>query len=148
MAVNPAVAAPARRLALLPVLFTLALLGFTLLPSVHRVPGLKWSFVGVGSVLLAWELALMARARATGRVLAVQVTVVKAHWVQALVQASIYVWWGRSWPQVSEQVPLILAQILFLYSLSALLAWTRGNTWLLGFGPFPIVLSTNLLLWF
>jgi hypothetical protein len=146
--VHPAVAAPARRLALLPVLFTLALLGFTLLPSVQRVPGLKWSFVGVGSVLLAWGLALMARARTTGRALAVQVTVVKAHWVQALVQISIYIWWGRSWPQVAEQAPLILAQILFLYSLSALLAWTRGNTWLLGFGPFPIILSTNLLLWF
>src|SRR5262245_40205044 len=97
--VHPAMAAPNRRLALLPVAFTLLLLGMTLLPMVQRVPGLKWSFVGVGSVLLAWELALMARARTTGRVLAVQVNVVKAHWVQALVQSSIYVWWGSYWTE-------------------------------------------------
>lgn len=146
--VHPTLAAPDRRLALLPVAFTLLLLGMTLLPTVRRVPGLMWSFVGVGSALLAWELALLARARSTGRTLQVKVNVVKAHWVQALVQASIYVWWGSYWPQVALAVPLIVAQLLFLYSLSALLSWSRGNPWMLGFGPFPIVFSTNLLLWF
>jgi hypothetical protein len=29
-----------------------------------------------------------------------------------------------------------------------LLCWWRRDTWILGFGPFPIVLSTNLFLWF
>src|SRR6185369_16521076 len=26
--------------------------------------------------------------------------------------------------------------------------WSRRDRWILGFGPFPIVLSTNLFLWF
>jgi hypothetical protein len=29
-----------------------------------------------------------------------------------------------------------------------LVAWSRRDQWILGFGPFPIVLSTNLFLWF
>ena len=29
-----------------------------------------------------------------------------------------------------------------------LLAWSRRDVYALGFGPFPIILSTNLFLWF
>ena len=29
-----------------------------------------------------------------------------------------------------------------------LLAWSRRDTYTLGFGPFPIIFSTNLFLWF
>ena len=29
-----------------------------------------------------------------------------------------------------------------------LVCWSRRDKWVLGFGPFPIVLSTNLFLWF
>jgi TPR repeat protein len=43
---------------------------------------------------------------------------------------------------------LILAQILFLYLFDALLTWSRGGKWRLGFGPLPIIFSTNFFLWF
>ncbi|HSU69214.1 MAG TPA: tetratricopeptide repeat protein, partial [Tepidisphaeraceae bacterium] len=39
-------------------------------------------------------------------------------------------------------------QIVFVYGLDMLLCWSRRDEWILGFGPFPIVLSTNLFLWF
>ena len=40
------------------------------------------------------------------------------------------------------------AQLLFAYAFDMLLAWSRGEEYVLGFGPFPIVFSTNLFLWF
>ena len=33
-------------------------------------------------------------------------------------------------------------------ALDMLVCWSRRDKWLLGFGPFPIVLSLNLFLWF
>ena len=37
---------------------------------------------------------------------------------------------------------------MFAYAFDMLLAWSRRDVWRLGFGPFPIILSTNLFLWF
>jgi hypothetical protein len=43
---------------------------------------------------------------------------------------------------------MILAQIIFVYALDMLVCWWRRDKWILGFGPLPIILSTNLFLWF
>ena len=43
---------------------------------------------------------------------------------------------------------LIAAQLVFAYAFDALLTWSRRDTYTLGFGPFPIIFSTNLFLWF
>ena len=40
-----------------------------------------------------------------------------------------------------------MGQIVFVYALDMLVCWSRRDKWILGFGPFPIVLSTNLFLW-
>ena len=45
-------------------------------------------------------------------------------------------------------MPLLLGQLLFAYAFDILLAWSRGEDYQIGFGPFPIVFSTNLFLWF
>ena len=37
---------------------------------------------------------------------------------------------------------------MFAYAFDALLAWSRRDTYTFGFGPFPIIFSTNLFLWF
>jgi hypothetical protein len=44
--------------------------------------------------------------------------------------------------------PQLLGQLLFAYAFDMLLAWSRRQRYALGFGPFPIVFSTNLFLWF
>jgi len=43
---------------------------------------------------------------------------------------------------------LILAQIVFAYAFDILLGWSRRDKYVLGFGPLPIIFSTNLFLWF
>ena len=68
--------------------------------------------------------------------------------VQTLVQSGVFIYWGTACPSVDEQVPLITAQICFAYGCEALFSWRRFGHWRFGFGPFPVVLSTNLFLWF
>ena len=74
--------------------------------------------------------------------------VAKAHYVQALIQLCIYLYWGWYWPPVYEMALLVAAQIAFAYGFDALLCWSRRQEWHLGFRPFPIVLSMNLFIWF
>ena len=70
------------------------------------------------------------------------------HYVQAMCQLSIYVYWGWYWRPVYDHAWLLAAQLLFAYILDMLLSWTRRGSYLLGFGPLPIIFSTNLFLWF
>jgi hypothetical protein len=42
----------------------------------------------------------------------------------------------------------LLGQVLFAFTFGILLAWSRGRDYTLGFGPVPIIFSTNLFLWF
>lgn len=128
--------------------FTLGLLALLALPRVHSAPGVSWAIGGAAAGMLVWQLALWMRARRLQRALPVVFTPIASHWVQACVQGSIMVWWALYWPLVGANVPLMLAQVAFLYLLEGLISWTRGRPWRLGFGPLPIVLSTNLLLWF
>lgn len=127
---------------------TLLMVSLIACPRVFANARLVWSIVGVGGVLLLWQLALWVRARQSGRLFAIEWRPVRAHYLQACVQLGILAWWGLYAPDVLKASPLIVAQVLFLYVLDALLSWTRGWNWRLGFGPLPIIFSTNLLLWF
>jgi TPR repeat protein len=137
---------PARAL-LLPLGFTLGLLGFGFLPS-RQNPALLWSFWGVSAALLVWNAGLWVAARRGGRTLALEVVLRKQHWVQACAQAAVFLYWGWYWRPVYQFADLIAAQLVFAYAFEALLVWSRRDGYTLGFGPFPIILSTNLFLWF
>ena len=142
------VVSPRWRLPGIPLALTAILAAFVLVPPVRDNPRLVWSLLGVSAGLLLWELALAVVARRRGMAFRLEYVPVRAHWVQALVQMGIMVYWGWFWRDVYAEMPLMLAQLVFFYALDALLAWSRGRVWRLGFGPMPIVISTNLLLWF
>ncbi len=122
---------------------------FVLVPPIRGSDSLVRTFVGVGAGLVAWQVGLWlsGKRRAIGYRVEF-VAPLKSHYIQAIVQFSIYAYWGWYWRNVYEAAPLILAQLVYLYTFDALLAWTRGRTWRLGCGLFPIVLSTNLFMWF
>ncbi len=131
-----------------PFALTLALLAVSLLPRIRANDALTWSFWGAAAVLFAWQVVLAARMRRRG-LPALRVTPPrKQHYVQAVCQLGVYAYWGWYWPPVYEFAPLLLAQLLFAYAFDLLLTWSRGDDYVLGFGPFPIVFSTNLFLWF
>jgi hypothetical protein len=133
---------PVRRALLLrlSLAFPLALAGLAFAGPVRQN-----SFLGAALLLCVWAVALFAR---PGRALKLELSIRKQHWLQACAQASVLVYWGWYWPPVYAFAPFILAQLLFAYAFDMLLAWSRRDTYTLGFGPFPIVFSINLFLWF
>jgi hypothetical protein len=128
-----------------PLTFTTALLALSLLPRVRQNEALTWSFWGAAAVLVVWVavLGLWARGPAT-----IRVAPRAQHYVQSLCQFAVYAYWGWYWPPVYDFMPLLFAQLLFAYAFDMLLAWSRREEYVFGFGPFPIVFSTNLFLWF
>lgn len=124
-------------------------LGFVFLPRVRESAGLLQAFLGAGGFLAAWMGILWAGARHWNRSFHVDlVPVARAHYIQGCVQLCIYMYWGTYWPEVFAEMPLIAAQLVFYYILDALISWSRGRAWRLGCGPLPIILSTNVFLWF
>ena len=138
---------PPGRAFALPLIFTAALLAFALYPPVRQNPHLFWSFVGTGLVLLAWTAVLSASPRRR-RALTCSVELRPQHYVQACAHTSIFLYWGWHWHPVYEYAYLIVAQLCFAYAFDILLTWSQQNSYTLGFGPFPIIFSTNLFLWF
>ena len=60
----------------------------------------------------------------------------------------MFAYWGWYWRPVYDFAWLLVAQLAFAYAFDMLLVWSRRGSYVLGFGPFPIIFSTNLFLWF
>ena len=82
------------------------------------------------------------------RAAALHVVLRRQHYVQACAHIAILLYWGWYWRPVYDAASFFAAQILFAYAFDMLLTWSRRGVYTLGFGPFPIVLSMNLFLWF
>lgn len=136
------------RLPLVPLLLALALGAFTIVSPVADNPRLVWSFLGVGGAAFLFGVIVWVAGRRRGLMFETEFVPVASHYVQACVQLGILLYWGLFWERVYPEMPLMLGQLMYVYILDALLSWVRGRTWRIGFGPFPIVISTNLLLWF
>ncbi len=132
----------------LPALLTVVLAGFTLLPRVNANPHLNASFLGAVVCLLAGLGFLWWSVARSGRTLTYQFVPRQVHWVQMIMHSSVYAYWGWYWREVYHEIPLIAAQVFFLYVLDMLVCWSRRDNWILGFGPIPIIFSMNLFLWF
>lgn len=122
------------------------LISFT--PRVQQSAVLTASFWGAALALLAWQAILLFRAGEGHGPTFTLATPRAQHYVQAMCQISVYTYWGWYWSPVYDYVWLLAAQLLFAYSLDMLLSWSRRGTYVLGFGPIPIIFSTNLFLWF
>ncbi len=132
----------------LPSLFAAALVTLSLAGPGRRTPALAWALAGAAVLLMAWHAALLVRVARRPRTLTLTVSLRPQHYVQACAHFSILLYWGWHWRPVYDAFPLLLAQLLFAYAFDLLLTWWRRDAYALGFGPFPIVFSTNLFLWF
>jgi len=131
-----------------PFALTLVLLAMSWLPRIQASDPLVWSFWIAAAVLLAWQAVLAVRARTTGAPALVVTRPRAQHYIQSVCQLAVYVYWGWFWPPVFDFAPLLLGQLVFAYVFDILLTWSRRQPFALGFGPFPIIFSTNLFLWF
>jgi Flp pilus assembly protein TadD len=150
-----AAVAPARQVALsaksaiaLPISFAVLVAAATQLPGFSEAPTARWSCWGAAGLLLLWSAALFVILERRPRLLSLEVSLRKQHYIQAGAHFTIYAYWAAYWPGVRDAAPLIAAQLAFAYGLDLLLSWSRRDTCTFGFGPFPIIFSTNLFLWF
>jgi TPR repeat protein len=138
-----------RSLLAVPSFFTIAFFLLSFLPRVQENQTLVWSFWGATAVLGTWLVLLYLRTSTSGTKKSFVLAAPRPqHYIQAMVHLSVYTYWGWHWPPVQEHAQLLLAQLLFAYVFDILMAWTRRDNYLLGFGPFPIIFSTNLFMWF
>lgn len=132
--------------------FPLALaVGLLLISFLGRIQGndiLLWSFWGAFVALIAWQAYLLLLAHGDGESRSFTISLRPQHYIQAMIQVSVYAYWGYYWRPVYDHFWLIVAQLLFAYSFDMLLAWSRRREYTLGFGPVPIILSINLFIWF
>ena len=124
------------------------MLAFAAAPSARANPNLLAALLGAGGALIAWSGLLGFLAARRGRMLSLELAPRPQHYVQACAQAAIFIYWGWYWREVYGYAYLIAAQVAFAYAFDALLTWSRRDHWALGFGPFPIIFSINLFLWF
>lgn len=136
------------RIVWLPLVFIGALAAITGLPSVRANERLVLAFWGSAAGLGVWYAWVIADAVRRGRRLTVSVDLRKQHYVQACAQGLLFLYWGFYWREVYHSAPLIAAQVLFAYAFDLLLSWSKRDTYTLGFGPFPVIFSINLFLWF
>ena len=132
----------------LPLVFTAGLLALTLLPRLQRSQDLLWSFWGTGAILLVWLALIAVRAMKEGAPSIYLAPPRPQHYIQACCHLTVYAFWGYFWRPVYDFAPLLVGQLLFAYAFDMLLSWSRRDSYTLGFGPFPIIFSTNLFLWF
>ena len=127
---------------------TLALLAVSLAPRVQSSAVLAGSFQAAAAALAIWQAVLWLRLRAEPAGRSFQVVLRPQHYLQAAVQLSVFLYWGYFWRPVYDHAWLLVGQLLFAYAFDLLLSWSRRERYVLGFGPFPIIFSTNLFLWF
>jgi hypothetical protein len=147
-AAAPTATKPSRNVLYLPLVLAGVIGMLAFLPRVQANPRLTFSFWGAVVLLLAWVAVLATRLQRTGEGRSFVLLLRKQHYIQACVQLSIYAYWGWYWRPVYEFAGLFLAQLVFAYAFDMLLSWSRRESYTLGFGPFPIVFSTNLFIWF
>jgi TPR repeat protein/Na+-translocating ferredoxin:NAD+ oxidoreductase RnfD subunit len=121
---------------------------FCFLPRAQDNPALRVSIGLAATALLLFAVLLRQHVVASRRSLTVELLPRRVHYVQLVMHSCLYAYWGWYWREVYHYVPLILVQIIYAYALDMLLCWSRRDRWIAGFGPIPIILSTNLFLWF
>lgn len=132
----------------LPIGLSVALFLLSFSPRIQSNQALIWSVWGAVLLLFGWQFYLLLLAKRKGLEHGFQIAIHPQHYIQALVQFSVYLYWGYYWRPVYDHMLLLLAQILFAFAFGTLLSWSRNRDYTLGFGPIPIIFSTNLFLWF
>jgi hypothetical protein len=132
----------------LPMGLTVALFLLSFSPRVQSSLALVWSFWAAVLALMVWQAYLLILSKRRGIEHGFSIAIHSQHYIQAMVQFSVYLYWGYFWRPVYDHMLLLFAQVLFAFAFGTLLAWSRGRNYTLGFGPIPIIFSTNLFLWF
>lgn len=145
---NPGPVSEPRRAFGIPLVLAIALGVLSFVPRVHGNPMLVRSVWAAAVVVAVWHALLFLRLKSEPAFRFLRVELRAQHYLQASVQLAVFAYWGYYWRPVYDYAWLLVTQLVFAYAFGMLLSWTRRQTYVLGFGPFPIIFSTNLFLWF
>jgi len=137
-----------RRILFFPLAMAAVILAISFTDRALVNPVVAISLRAAAGFISVFTLALLLRFRQSGATRTLEFIARKQHYIQSLVQVSIFIYWGWYWRPVYDMAPLIVAQLAFAYALDSLISLARREKYVLGFGPFPIILSINLFLWF
>jgi hypothetical protein len=70
------------------------------------------------------------------------------HLIPAIIQALIFLYWSVYWSGVRDHASSIAMQLALAFAADAAFSFARTGLWRVGASPFPVVLSTNLFVWF
>jgi hypothetical protein len=104
-----------------------------------------WSITGLLILFYAITSFIQLRKDKQASIL---IIIAKPHYVQMIMHLCIFAYWGWYWPQVYDQTVLIFAQLVYVHIFDLCFRWVQGKPFVIGFGRFPIIFSTNLFLWF
>lgn len=103
---------------------------------------LTWLAVA-GAIILLFVLAFR---RPRGSPIAARFKL--THLLPAILQTTIFTYWSLYFADVSGYATIIAMQIAWAFLVDALISLARHGRWTITFGPLPVVLSTDLFLWF
>ena len=72
----------------------------------------------------------------------------RSHILPMSLQTIIFLYWSVYWVETVDHMSYVAFQLLFAYLIDAALSLQRHKTWGITMGPFPIVFSTNLFVWY
>ena len=102
-----------------PFKFTAALTaGLFLLAFTPRVQGnetLAVSVIGSAIVMSLWQIFQIMAARRSGQAFGFKLILRRQHYIQMMVQFSVYLYWGYYWRPVYDHLWLLAAQVLFAF---------------------------------
>src|SRR3989442_1508135 len=124
------------------------LAGLSFVPRIQVNERLSLSLWVASSTLAIFVVILQRVISRRKRAITCEWHPIRAHYLQLAMHSSIYAYWGWYWRHVYHYIPLLIAQLIFGYALDMLVCWSRRDKYVVGFSIFPIVLSTNLFLWF
>ena len=94
------------------------------------------SLLGAAVLFIVWQIALFVRDSRRGTSFEVQKYVQRSHWIQAITQSLVYVYWSIYWDAVGHYALFIVAQIsvcLFVRNRTGLDETQKGPHWLRAF---------------
>lgn len=131
-----------------PGIFILALFLLSFTPRVQGHSVVLYSFWGACLFLAGWQFLILRKYSAQPLSKSFVISLRPQHYIQTMVHLSVYFYWGMNWQPVQEHAILLISQVLFAYAFDIMLSWSRRDSYQFGFGPIPIIFSTNLFLWF
>jgi hypothetical protein len=139
---------PINRIFLLPVALLLLFFLLSLTSRVQSNETLLYTFWGISGFLTLFYIITTVIQLQHDKTASILIIIAKPHYVQMIMHLCIFIYWGWYWPQVYDQAILILAQLVYVHLFDLCFRWSQGKPFVLGFGRFPIIFSTNLFLWF